>query len=76
MLGSGHLRSLELPLARALSLRPEPDAVLERAAARRFASGQPSVGLFYLRQMKTPTENPRLRALGRRAAAAQADGPL
>lgn len=76
MLTSGHLRALELPLARSLQLSPVDDETLERAAATQFAAGHGSVGAFYLRQMATPTQRPELRARKARAEEAQARSPL
>jgi tetratricopeptide (TPR) repeat protein len=63
MLQSGHVRALELPLGRALQLRPVPDDVLEHAAMAQLAQGQPSVALFYVRQLRRPTQDAALRTL-------------
>ncbi len=76
MLASGHLRTFELPMARALALSPMPDGVLERVAVAQFEAGRPTLGLFYVRQMKQPTQNPQLEALARRVAELQAASPL
>lgn len=57
MLASGHLRTLEIPLARALDLSPFPDDALERAATSHFRAGRPTLGLFYLRRMRVATKN-------------------
>jgi hypothetical protein len=70
MLASGHLRALEVPLARSLSLDPLQNEVLEKAAATHFAAGRSSVGLFYLERMRPPTSRPELQAA--RAAAERA----
>jgi len=75
MLQAGYLRTLELPMARALALEPAEDAALEHAAATHFAAGRPSVGLFYLGRMKKPTGRPELLAAQAAAAHAQANAP-
>ncbi len=75
MLQSGHLRALELPMARALALEPIEDGPLEHAAATHFAAGRPSVGLFYLGRMRKPTERPELLAVQAAAARALSSAP-
>lgn len=75
MLQSGHLRALELPLARALALEPIEDEPLERAAATHFAAGRASVGLFYLGRMRAPTKSPELLAAQAAATRAQGSAP-
>jgi tetratricopeptide (TPR) repeat protein len=66
MLLTGHVRAMELPLARALEIEPLPDQALERAAAVHFAEGRPSIGWFFLQRMQKPTEQADLRAAGER----------
>lgn len=75
LLRNGYLRAFELPLARALSLRPVPDATLEHAAALHFAQSRPSVGLFYLEQMKSETIDLQLRSMAERTRAQMANAP-
>jgi protein O-mannosyl-transferase len=76
MLQSGHLRALEVPLRRALDLRPVPDAALESAAALHFREGRPTLGAFYLRRMQRPTQRPELRQQLERVSPALAESPL
>lgn len=76
MLASGHVRTLEIPLARALDLSPFPDDALERAATSHFRAGRSTVGLFYLRQMRVATKNPALLRIEAAARAAFGGAPI
>lgn len=60
LLVNGYLRTLELPMGRALTLQPFPDDALERAARTHLSAGRPTVALFYLRQMQQPSAAPEL----------------
>jgi tetratricopeptide (TPR) repeat protein len=60
MLATGHVRALEIPLARALDLVPFPDDALARAARTHFRAGRPTVGLFYFERMDAPSREPDL----------------
>jgi hypothetical protein len=75
MLATGHVRALEIPLGRSLALQPVDDRVLEHAAETQFKAGNPSVGLFYLHRMQTPTARPDLRAIQQRAEQAFSSSP-
>ena len=75
MLATGHVRALEVPLARSLALQPAPDRVLEHAAETQFKAGNASVGLFYLHRMRAPSARPDLRAIEERAEHALAASP-
>ena len=75
MLATGHARTLEVPLARALDLAPFPDAVLERAARSHFRAGRASVGLFYARRMRSPPTDPAVRRAADAARQALARAP-
>ena len=63
-------------MGRALSLHPFPDHALERAAATHYSEGRPTVGLFYLQQMKEPTQRPELKALAKGTRRMMQDSPL
>lgn len=76
MLASGHVRTLEIPLARALALSPFPDDVLQHAATSHFQAGRSTVGLFYLRQMRVATRNPGLLRIQAAAREAFAGAPV
>ncbi len=63
MLATGHLRALELPLARALELAPLPDAALERAARVQLEHGRLNLARVYLLHMRNPPHDPQLKAI-------------
>ena len=67
MLRTGHLRSIEVVSGRAFALQPVPDDALRKAARAHFKAGRPSLGLFYLRHLRTPTDDAPLQAHRQRA---------
>jgi tetratricopeptide (TPR) repeat protein len=67
LLASGYMRAIELSLSRSLALAPQPDAVLERAAAIQLAAGRTSLSRTYVAAMQSPPKDPRLRELMREA---------
>jgi hypothetical protein len=76
LLGTGYMRTFELPMARSLALRPVPDSALSDAAALYFKRGMPTVGLFYAQQMEHPNDNPALAAAAERTRKKMAHSPL
>jgi tetratricopeptide (TPR) repeat protein len=76
LLQAGYLRTTELPLAKAFALQPVSDAVLEHAADVQFAEGRPSLGLFYLGQMRRATQRADLRGLAEGARRQLAAAPV
>jgi hypothetical protein len=69
MLATGHVRTLELPLARSLVLAPLSDAALEQAASSQIAAGRPQIARIYVAHMKKPPQKPELKALAARVRA-------
>jgi hypothetical protein len=63
MLATGHLRALELTLARSLALSKVPDAALETTASAELERGRPGLARIYLEAMQSKPQAAELRAL-------------